>query len=112
MGQQLQEKVSQPLSLVLNSPALSLVFGWLRLAPPSPPSSHPTTGRHTTGYHSEDTGTDQTSGNQVEKEVEDTRGTADKTGASTTAVEDGLKVKGHESTDPLKSDEGISTQTD
>lgn len=97
--------MSQPLSLNLNSPVLSLVFGWLRLAPPSPPSSHPTTGRGTTGYHSGDTGTDPT-----QSSLE--RGTAEETGETTTAVEDGLKVKGHESTDPLKSDEGISTGTD
>lgn len=101
--------MSQPLSLSLNFPVLSLVFGWLRLAPPSPPSSHPTTGRGTTGYHSGDTGTDpnKSSGHQVEKE--DTKGTAEET---TTTVKDGLKVKGHESTDPIKSDEGISTGTD
>lgn len=84
------------------------MFGWLRLALPSPPSSHPTTGRGTTGYHSGDTETDptQSSGNQVE------RGTAEETGETTTTVEDGLKVKGHENTDPIKSDEGISTGTD
>lgn len=44
--------------------------------------------------------------------MEDTRGTAEDIELTTALEDDDLKVKGHQSTDPLKSDEGISTQTD